>query len=132
MLRVKLPFLDGWSAARRRNAERYRALVAAAGLDEVVVVPEDVPGHIYNQFVVRVPRRDELQAHLREQGIGTEVYYPVPLHLQPVFADLGQGEGTFPVAENAARRVISLPMHPYLTEQQQQSVVDAVRTALAG
>ena len=126
VLRVKLPHLDDWSAARRRNAERYRALITEAGLDGVVTVPEDVPGHIYNQFVIRVPRRDELQAHLREQGIGTEVYYPVPLHRQECFAGLGYGAGSMPESERAAEETLALPIYPELTEEMQEYVVECV------
>ena len=90
VLRVKLPKLAGWSEGRRANAARYRALFAAAGLSEVVL-PTEAPNrtHIYNQFVIRVPQRDRLKAHLDAAQIGTEVYYPVPFHLQECFADLG-------------------------------------------
>jgi dTDP-4-amino-4,6-dideoxygalactose transaminase len=125
VLRVKLPHLDGWAAARQRNAQRYRALFAAAGLDRVVTLPEDVPGHVYNQFVIRVPRRDELQAHLRGRGVGTEIYYPVPLHLQACFGGLGYGPGSLPVAEAAARETLALPIFPELEDAQLEHVVSA-------
>jgi dTDP-4-amino-4,6-dideoxygalactose transaminase len=125
VLRVKLLYLNGWSEARRQNARRYRALFRDAGLDGIVVVPEDMPGHIYNQFVVRVPRRDDLQAHLRAQGIGTEVYYPVPLHRQACFAALGHADGSLPEAERAAREVLALPIFPELSEDQLEYVVQS-------
>ena len=103
VLRVKLPHLQSWSDARRANAARYRALFADAGLDEVTL-PVEAPDrtHIYNQFVIRVPERDRLKKHLDAAGIGTEIYYPVPFHLQQCFADLGYQAGAFPVAEAAA------------------------------
>lgn len=128
LLRVKLPHLDRWAAARRGNADRYRALFEAAGLDEITLPPEpNDRTHVYHQFVIRVPHRDALRASLGESGIGTEVYYPVPLHLQPCFADLGYGKGDFPHAERAAREVLALPMFPGLAEFQQEQVVGAIR-----
>jgi dTDP-4-amino-4,6-dideoxygalactose transaminase len=129
VLRVKLPHLDAWSAARRRNADRYRALLAEARLDDGrVIAPDDVPGHIYNQFVIRVQQRDALRDHLGAAGIGTEVYYPVPLHLQVCFRDLGHGPGDFPASEAAAREVLALPIYPELTEEQQAWVVESIRS----
>jgi dTDP-4-amino-4,6-dideoxygalactose transaminase len=125
VLRVKLPHLQGWTEARRRNAGRYRALFAEASLSQAVLLPRDTPGHIYNQFVIRVPRRDELRASLKEQGIETEIYYPVPLHLQDCFRDLGYGPGDFPECEAAARESLALPIYPELTEEQQRAVVAA-------
>jgi len=126
VLRVKLKHLDAWTAARRRNAERYRALLGDAGVDAIVQTPADVPGHVYNQFVIRAPRRDALRAQLHAAGIGTEVYYPVPLHLQTCFAGLGHGPGDFPAAETAALEVLALPIYPELTEDQQAMVVRAI------
>jgi dTDP-4-amino-4,6-dideoxygalactose transaminase len=126
VLRVKLPHLDGWAAARRRNAERYRGLFADARLLDDLAVPADVPGHVYNQFVIRVPDRDAVRAHLTEAGVGTEVYYPLPLHLQECFAYLGHGPGDFPEAERAAREVLALPIYPELTEAQQAHVVHSL------
>jgi dTDP-4-amino-4,6-dideoxygalactose transaminase len=127
VLRVKLPHLDGWTRARRRNADRYRALFAEAGLDDGRVrLPADVPGHIYNQFVIRVDRRDALRDHLAAAGVGTEIYYPVPLHLQECFHDLGYGPGDFPHAEAAAREVLALPIYPELSEAQLAWVVESV------
>lgn len=126
VLRVKLPHLDGWSAARRRNADRYRELFAEVAPQAPVVLPGDAPGHIYNQFVIRAERRDALQAFLKEQGIGTEIYYPVPLHLQECFADLGYRAGDLPHAEAAALEVLALPIYPELSDAQLVRVVDAI------
>jgi dTDP-4-amino-4,6-dideoxygalactose transaminase len=134
VLRVKLPHLEAWSNARRRNATRYRALFADAGLSGTVCMPVEAPGrtHIYNQFVIRGEKRDQLRAHLDAAGIGTEVYYPVPFHLQKCFADLGYAAGAFPVAERAANESLALPIYPELTEAQQAAVVGAVRTFYRG
>lgn len=133
VLRVKLPHLAEWSAGRRANAARYRALFAEAGLTQVTM-PVEAPDrtHIYNQFVVRVPQRDALRAHLDAAGIGAEVYYPVPFHLQECFAGLGYQAGAFPVAEAAALTSLALPIYPELTEAQQAAVVTAVRTFYRG
>jgi len=126
VLRVKLPHLPAWTAARRGNAERYRRLFTEAEVLSRVIVPTDMPGHIYNQFVIRAPERDRLQAFLREHGIETEIYYPLPLHLQECFRDLGYRAGDFPRAESAAREVLALPIYPELTERQQRYVVGRV------
>ena len=133
ILRVKLPHLAAWSERRRANAVRYRALFAAAAVSEVTL-PVEAPErtHIYNQFVIRVPERDRLRAHLDAAGIGTEVYYPVPFHLQHCFADLGYTAGAFPVAEAAASSSLALPIYPELTHEQQTAVVDAIRTFYLG
>ena len=132
VLTVKLNHLDDWAAARRRNADRYRQLFTEAGLADVVVMPEDVSGHVYNQFVVRVTDRDALRAHLAEAGVGTEVYYPLPLHLQDCFSALGYTHGAFPEAERAAAEALALPIYPELTEQQQAFVVEAVNVWAEG
>jgi len=128
VLRVKLPHLDQWTMARRRNAARYRALFADAGLTDIVRMPLEAPQrtHIYNQFVVRVADRDRLRTHLEACGIGTEVYYPVPFHLQECFAHLGYRAGAFPEAEAAARESLALPIYGELSEAQQAAVVDAI------
>ena len=130
IVNAKLPHLDGWTAGRQANAQRYRSLFQAAGLVEkgLVVLPEEAPGrrHIYNQFVIRVPRRDELRKYLTDQGIGTEIYYPVPLHLQECFRNLGYREGDFPLSEAAARDTVALPIYPELSEEQIQYVVESV------
>jgi len=131
VLRVKLPHLDAWSDARRERAETYTRLIGDAGLAEFVTPPFVLPGarHIFHQYVIRVPaaRRDPLIEHLKQNGVGTKVYYPVPLHLQPCFADLGYGEGDFPESERAARETLALPMFPELTGAQQEYVVETVR-----
>ncbi len=128
VLRVKMPRAQGWVEGRRRNALRYLELFGQAGLDDVLGLPRAVAGrgHTYNQYVVRAPRRDDLQAYLKAQGIGCAVYYPLPLHLQPCFSDLGYVEGELPVAEQASREVLALPVFPELTEAEQQEVVGAV------
>lgn len=133
VLRVKLPKLAGWSAGRQANAARYRTLFAAAGLSEVVL-PVEAPNrtHIYNQFVIRVPQRDQLKAHLDAAKIGTEVYYPVPFHLQKCFENLGYKPGAFPEAEAAANDSLALPIYPELSEAQQAAVVNAIRTFYRG
>jgi dTDP-4-amino-4,6-dideoxygalactose transaminase len=131
VLRVKLPHLDSWSDARREHAATYTRLLAEAGLDEFVTPPfvrADVR-HIFHQYVIRVsaPRRDSLLEHLKQNGVGTKVYYPVPLHLQPCFAYLGYKEGDFPESERAARETLALPMFPELNAAQQEYVVETIR-----
>jgi dTDP-4-amino-4,6-dideoxygalactose transaminase len=125
---VKLAYLDGWTAARQENAARYRDLFDSAGLMDRVGLPVDKEDrHIYNQFVVRVDgARDDLRAYLGEQGIGTEVYYPVPMHLQACFAGLGYQPGDFPVAEQAADQTLALPIYPELSDAQQAYVVETI------
>lgn len=131
-LRVKLPHLARWCDARRENARLYDALFAQAGLDRALLqTPAQVyAGHVYNQYVIRTPRRDHLQAALRAQGIGCEVYYPIPLHLQACFAYLGDGPGSHPVAERAAREVLALPIFAELGAARIERVVHAVVSAL--
>ena len=126
VLRVKLKHLPDWTRGRRTNAERYRKLFGEAGLGGKVVLPADVPGHIYNQFVIRVDKRDGLQAHLTERKIGSEIYYPVPLHLQECFSGLGYRKGDLPVSEEMAANTLALPIYPELTEAQQRTVVDQI------
>lgn len=124
VLRVKLPHLRAWTEARRANAARYRDLFATTpGIPPELRLPADAPGHIYNQFVIRAPRRDALREHLTRAGIGTEVYYPVPFHLQPCFRHLGYAEGAFPEAETACQEVLALPIHPGLSADAQAQVV---------
>ena len=129
VLNVKLPHLDSWTAARRANAARYHALFREAALGDQLALPVEPAGahHIYNQFVVRSPRRDALRQHLSSRGIGSEVYYPVPFHLQECFADLGYRAGAFPHAERAAAESLALPIYSELTAAQQEEVVAAIR-----
>jgi dTDP-4-amino-4,6-dideoxygalactose transaminase len=129
VLRVKAPHLGAWTEARRLNARRYAKLFAEAGLDDAVVLPTEPPDrrHIFNQFVIRVRDRDGLKRHLDGHGIGTEIYYPVPFHLQPCFVDLGHSRGQFPHAERAASESLALPVFAELTVEQQEHVVAAVR-----
>lgn len=130
VLRVKLPHLDSWSDARARNAAVYQQIFAEADLLDAVTLPHvrENCRHIFNQFVVRVAadKRDALVAHLGASNIGTAIYYPVPLHLQECFAFLGYKAGDFPVAEQAARETLALPVYPELTIEQQQHVVTSI------
>jgi dTDP-4-amino-4,6-dideoxygalactose transaminase len=127
VLRVKAPHLAGWTEARRRNADRYRALFAGAELPQVEL-PVARPDcfHIYNQFVVRVPQRDALRAHLTAAGIGNEVYYPVPFHAQACFQEFVDPAMRFPVADEAAASSVALPIYGELTEAHQRHVVASV------
>jgi len=128
VLQVKLKYLDQWTEGRRRNAERYRQLFAQTKHADRVTLPPTAPGnfHVYNQFTVRVPKRDELRTFLKEKGVGTEVYYPLPMHLQNCYRDLGHQKGSFPLSERAAEEVMSLPIYPELTEAQQSYVVEMI------
>jgi len=128
ILRVNLQHLDKWIDARRRNAESYRELFAEYALTERVALPCTPADsfHVFNQFSIRAPRRDELQKHLHTQGIATEVYYPSPLHVEPAFAYLGYCESDFPKAEATCREVLALPIYPELTLDQQRTVVAAI------
>jgi dTDP-4-amino-4,6-dideoxygalactose transaminase len=134
VLRVKAPYLPGWTEGRRRNAARYRELFAEAKLTDRVGLPSELSGHyhIYNQFIVRVPDRDRVKESLAARRIGTAIYYPVPFHLQECFAHLGYRRGEFPRAEDAARETLALPIYPELTEAQQAAVVSALADALNG
>jgi dTDP-4-amino-4,6-dideoxygalactose transaminase len=126
VLLAKLPHLAGWSAARRKNAAYYDA--AFADLSDVRTPHiEACNESIFNQYTIRVARRDALQSFLKEKGIGNSIYYPLPLHLQPCFAYLGYKAGSCPEAERAAGEVLSLPIFPELTESQLDEVVAAVR-----
>ncbi|MDE2059276.1 MAG: DegT/DnrJ/EryC1/StrS family aminotransferase [candidate division NC10 bacterium] len=127
VLRVKLKFLPAWNEMRRSNAERYRMLCDEAGLTGLVTLPQDRPGHIYNQFVIRVPKRDQLRAFFRESGVDTHVYYPLPLHLQECFKDLGYQKEDCPHAEAAADDSLALPIYPELTTPQQQYVMGLIK-----
>jgi dTDP-4-amino-4,6-dideoxygalactose transaminase len=125
VLVAKLPHLAEWSAARARHAARY----TQAFTGHVAVCPprtDPANEHIFNQYTIRVPRRDELQAHLKANGIGSSIYYPLSLHLQPCFAHLAYAKGSLPASEAASEQVLSLPVYPELSEAQQQAVIDAV------
>jgi len=128
ILRVKLRHLAGWTAARQRNAERYRAMFAEADLNRWVSLPRQFQDrvHVFNQFVIRIADRDRLRDHLRQAGIPTDIYYPAPLHVQPAFAYLGYNDGDFPQTESASRQVLALPVFPELTEDQQKIVVNSI------
>ncbi len=127
VLRVKLTHLDEWTAARQRNAERYRQLFAAAGVDIGLPYDAGYGRHIYNQFVIRSERRDALMAHLKAHQIGTEIYYPVPMHLQECFADLGYRPGDFLASECAAKETLAIPVYPELAEGAQQAVTENIQ-----
>jgi dTDP-4-amino-4,6-dideoxygalactose transaminase len=133
VLRVKTPHLASWTAARQRNAARYRELIGQAGLTARVTPPLEAAGrtHIYNQFVVRVPDRDRVKAGLEARGVGTAIYYPVPFHEQECFAHLGPWPGGFPEAERAARETLALPIFGELTDDQLQYVVDSIAALVA-
>ncbi len=127
VLRVKFRHLDDWTESRRRNADRYREFLSGRSLP--LVLPDPAAWqtrHIYNQFVIRCANRDALQEWLRERGIGTEIYYPLPLHLQPCFSNLGFREGDFPISERLAGDSLALPVHPELSVDEIASVCDAI------
>jgi dTDP-4-amino-4,6-dideoxygalactose transaminase len=128
VLRVKAPHLSRWTAARRTNADRYRMIFEQAGIADRLVPPSEPADrrHIFNQFVVRTSDRDALRSHLGRCGIGTEIYYPVPFHLQPCFTGLGHRIGDFPHAERAARESLAIPIFGELTLEQQTAVVSAM------
>jgi dTDP-4-amino-4,6-dideoxygalactose transaminase len=136
VLRVKLPHVEGWIGQRQAAAERYDALITSRGLDGYLTSPVRRPDrrHTFNQYVCRVAggQRDALVRHLQGEKIGCDVYYPVPLHLQPCLRDLGHRGGEFPVSEAACRDVIALPVFPEITASQQERVVDAVATFARG
>jgi len=140
VLAVKLKYIEGWNQARRTIAKRYHALFHAAGLAESgpypvhgVVLPHEVPGsrHVWHQYVIRTSRRDELRAFLTNRKIGSEIYYPVPLHLQEALQPLGYKAGDFPEAERAAQEVLALPIFPELREDEQETVVAAIAEFLS-
>jgi len=132
VLRVKLRYLDGWSGGRERNAEHYRTQLAKLGVPVTPATPAEYQTrHIYNQFVIRCEQRDGLQAHLKKQGIGSEVYYPLPLHLQPCYADLGHKKGDFPVSEMLAAESLALPIHSELAGEDILQVCQSIRAFYA-
>ena len=129
VLRVKLTHLEEWTKGRQRNAARYDSLFKDAGLLDRVTLPAVTAEnrHVYNQYVVRVPQRDQLRTFLQEQGVGTEIYYPTPLHLQVCYKDLGYREGSFPQSERAAKETLALPIFAELTADQQAYVVETIK-----
>ncbi len=130
VLNVKWPLLKEWTRARRNHAQRYRELSEDYGLEAFgVAFPLEPEGffHVYNQFTGRFPKRDGLREFLESRGVSTAIYYPLPLHLQPCFAYLGYREGELPVAERAAREVLSLPVFPELTEEEQVTIIREIR-----
>ena len=139
---AKLPYLDEWTAARQRNAERYDQLFVASGLEivdspgalhaQAVSLPKVVTDrHIFNQYVIRTSRRDQLKVALQQKGVGTEVYYPVPMHLQECFEYLGHKAGAFPESERAANETLALPVYPELTDVSARYVVECIREFFA-
>jgi dTDP-4-amino-4,6-dideoxygalactose transaminase len=126
VLRLKWKHLDEWSSCRQRNAALYRELLQGSPVGVPVAAPYQTR-HIYNQFVIRSKDRDRLRGRLADQGIGTEIYYPVPLHLQKCYESLGYRDGAFPEAERAAREVLALPIYPELTREQIEYVAGAIR-----
>lgn len=126
ILRVKLRHLEAWQEGRRRAAARYDDMLNAAGAPVTTPYVRPDVRHVYHQYTIRAPQRDELARHLQSRGVATMIYYPLPLHLQGLYRDLGMGEGALPVAEEAGREVLSLPMYPELTAAQQEQVVAAV------
>ncbi len=125
---VKLKHLDKWTKARQENARKYRELFADSGIDDVIKLPvEKEDRHIYNQFVICVTdKRDDLRLFLNEVGVGTEIYYPIPMHLQECFLDLNYKKGDFPVAEHAALHTLALPIYPELSDDQVAYVVEKI------
>jgi len=127
-LLVKLPHLEDWSEARRRNAAYYNEKFAGTAVKPPDINPDCVS--IYNQYVIRVPRRDEVVAHLKKNDIGCEIYYPLPIHLQECFRYLGYKEGDFPEAEKAAKEVMAIPIYPELTDEMKDYVADTILSFL--
>ena len=140
ILKVKLKYIDGWNEARRSIAANYEAMFRAAGVaeagahpDKGIVLPHEVPGskRVWHQYVIRTKRRDGLRDFLSEREIGSEIYYPVPLHMQEALKSLGYAEGSFPEAERAAREVLALPIFPELRKDEQETVVAAIAEFLS-
>ena len=133
VIRIKLPHLNGWHEQRQKNAQNYNKLFAESGLNEKIRTPQiRYPqtmqnSHIFNQYVIRTERRDELQSYLEAQGIATGVYYPIPFHLQECFQFLGGKNGDFPVSETAAKEVLALPVYPGMTTGMQERVVEQIK-----
>jgi len=129
VLRVKLRYLDSWTAGRQSHAERYRSAFAKFSLPVIPPSPTQYQTrHVYNQFVIRCAERNALQAYLKGRAIGSEVYYPLPLHLQPCFSDLGYKKGDFPVSEKLAAESLALPVHAELAPEDIDYIVDSIRS----
>jgi dTDP-4-amino-4,6-dideoxygalactose transaminase len=132
VLNVKLPRLDHWTASRQRNARVYNELFRSHGLDQFVTLPTGRGSvrHVWNQYTIRVHNglRDGLRSHLQNAGIGTEIYYPIPLHRQACFQSLGYTDGSLPETERASREVMSLPVFPGMNQAELESVVQQVRS----
>ena len=128
ILKIKLKHLDSWAEKRRKNAALYTKLINDKGLKGKVTAPVTPDGytHVFNQYVLMVENRDALRAHLTKNEIGTEIYYPVPLHLQECFAYLGYKKGDFPISEKAAECSIALPIYAELTEEMQTYIIDKI------
>lgn len=134
VLLVKLKYLNEWTKKRRENAGAYNRLFEKYKLTEIVKLPYVLSEnfHIFNQYIIRVPRRDELQQFLKQQGISTEIYYPVPIHLQECFSYLGYKKGDFPESEKAAEETLALPIYPELTTEQQEYIVSNIKEFFYG
>ncbi len=134
VLSVKLPYLEGWHEARARHAEQYAEWFAESGVagDSITLPAVTQTRHVFNQYTIRAQRRDVLKDFLAKRGIGSAIYYPVPLHLQECFSYLEYREGDFPEAELAAKEVLSIPVYPELTEEMQRAVVEAITEFYAG
>ncbi len=128
IIKVKLKYLDIWTEQRIKNAGRYDSIFRKMGIPDPVTLPYVEPGlkSVFNQYVIRAKKRDELRAYLSSVGIGTEIYYPMPLHLQRCFKYLGYKKGDFPVSEKASREVLALPIYPELREAEQRQVVSSI------
>ncbi len=128
VLLVKLNYLDQWTEGRRRNAERYERLFVEAKVLDHIVLPKTGSGnkHVFNQYTIRARKRDELREYLKEHAVGTEVYYPTPLHLQPCYRSLGYREGSFPASEQASQEVLSIPIYAELTDAEMTYVVETI------
>ncbi|HLZ41956.1 MAG TPA: DegT/DnrJ/EryC1/StrS family aminotransferase [Candidatus Sulfotelmatobacter sp.] len=128
ILRVKLSHLDTWARGRQSNAERYSELFKSRRLDSIIKLPKTQPkcNHIYNQYVIRAPKRDELKSYLRECGVPSEIYYPIPLHVQRAFAYLDYKQGELPESEAACKEVLALPVFPEMTAEQLELVVESI------
>jgi dTDP-4-amino-4,6-dideoxygalactose transaminase len=133
ILETKLRFLSGWNEKRRQRANIYNELLAGPDKDRYVELPYEAPWSkgVYHLYVIRVPERDRLQARLHEVGVGTGIHYPIPLHLQKAYEMLGYSEGDFPVSENAAREILSLPMYPQIEFEQQNRVASELTALVA-